>query len=281
MDHTDGRRRGQGPRAQPPTGAIKGKTFAGMIRSGILGAALLCAAVLPAHAESDFTLSGNATFATQYVYRGITNSAENPAVQPEFDLTYKEMFYVGIWGSNVDFGAAPNGQDLASIEIDYYAGITPTVGKWKFDIAAYYDTYPDAFDPDGEFDYFELWTGVTRSFFNDKLSLKLYNYWSPEYFGETGDNDVLELSSEWTFKKVGYFTPKLGGLVGHQWGDLSQGGYDYNYWSVALTLGFNEKPPLELEIRYWDSGDFSGFTCPPSGANACHNLVVGSLKATF
>ena len=53
------------------------------------------------HAESDFTLSGNATFATQYVYRGITNSAENPAVQPEFDLTYKEMLYVGIWGSNV------------------------------------------------------------------------------------------------------------------------------------------------------------------------------------
>jgi hypothetical protein len=56
-----------------------GKRFAGMMRSGILGAAILCAAVLPAHAESDFTLSGNATFATQYVYRGITNSAENPA----------------------------------------------------------------------------------------------------------------------------------------------------------------------------------------------------------
>ena len=233
------------------------------------------------HAASDITISGSAVLTTDYVYRGITNSAENPAVQPEFDLTYKEIFYAGIWGSNVDFGAGPDGKDLASIEIDYWAGITPTLGKWTFDIATYYDTYPNAFDPGGEFDYVEIWTGVSRKLFNDKLELKLYNYWSPEYFGETGNNDVLEFSYEWTFNTVWYFTPKLGGNVGHQWGDLSQGGYDYTYWSVALTLGFNKNPPLELEIRYWDSADFIGFTCASSGVDACRNLVVGSLKATF
>ena len=257
-----------------------GKLFARVMRSGILGAALLGAAALPAYAEIDLTLSGNAAFLTQYVDRGFTNSAEKPAVQPEFDLTYKEIFYAGIWGSSVNFGAGPNGQDLASIEIDYYMGITPKVGKWNFDIATYYVTYPGAFDPGGEFDYVEIWTGVSRNLFNDKLELKLYNYWSPEYFGETGNNDVLEFSSEWTLNKVWYFTPKLSGKVGHQWGNLSEGGYNYTYWSVALTLGFNEKPPLELEIRYWNSADLSGFTCSP-GVNACHNLVVGSLKASF
>ncbi len=257
-----------------------GKIFARVMRSAIWGTALLAAAALPAYAESDITLSGNAVLTTQYVYRGLTNSAEKPAVQPEFDLTYKEIFYAGIWGSNVNYGAGPNGQNLADVEIDYYAGITPTLGKLKFDIAAYYDTYPGAFDPGGEYDYVEIWTGVSRNFLNDKLELKLENYWSPEYFGETGNNDVLEFSYEWTLNKVWCFTPKLGGNVGHQWGDLSQGGYDYTYWSVALTLGFNEKPPLELEIRYWDSADLSGFTCSP-GVNACHNLVVGSLKASF
>jgi uncharacterized protein (TIGR02001 family) len=252
-----------------------------MMRSGGLGAALVWVTAVPAYAGSDITLSGNAAFLTQYVDRGITNSAERPAVQAEFNLTYKEIYYAGIWGSNVDFGAGPNGQDLASIELDYYVGIAPTLGKWSFDIAAYYVAYPGAFDPDGEFNYVEIWTGVSRGFFSDKLELTIYNYWSPEYFGETGDNDVLELTSEWTFNKVGYFTPRLGGKIGHQWGDQSEGGYDYTYWSVALTLGFNEKPALELEIRYWDSFDFNGFTCPPSGVDACNNLVVGSLKATF
>ena len=201
-----------------------GKLFACVMRSGILGAALLGVTALPAYAESDITLTGTAVLATQYVDRGLTNSAEKPAVQPEFDLTYKEIFYAGIWASNVDFGNGPNGQDLADLEIDYYVGITPKLGKWNFDIATYYVTYPGAFDPGGDFDYVEIWTGVSRSLFNDKVELKLYNYWSPEYFGETGNNDVLEFSSEWTLNKVWYFTPKLSGEVGHQWGNLSEGG---------------------------------------------------------
>ena len=175
----------------------------------------------------------------------------------------------------------PNGQDIATLEVDYYLGVTSKLGKWNFDIATYYVAYPGAFDPNGNFDYFELWSGVSRSLFDDKLEIKLYNYWSPDYFGETGNNDVLEFSYAWTFGKVGHITPKLAGNFGHQWGALSEGGYDYTYWSVALKLGFNENPPLELEIRYWDSFDVRGFTCPPSGVDACNNLVVGSLKATF
>lgn len=205
----------------------------------------------------------------------------------------KEIYYAGVWASNVNFGSGPNGQDLASIEIDYYAGITPTLGKWNFDIAAYYVTYPGAFNPGGEFDYVEIWTGVNRSFFNDRLTLTIYNYWAPEYFGETGNNDVLEFSYEWTFNKIGNFTPKLGGNVGHQWGDLGQGGYDYTYWSVALTLGFNENPPFELEVRYWNSVDFNGHL-PVLGRGrmpeSCRGISQGDIldfpkldfpKATF
>ena len=78
-----------------------GTLFVRVMRSGILGASLLWAAALPAYAESDLTLSGSAALLTQYVDRGLTNSAEKPAFQPEFDLTYKEIFYAGIWGSNV------------------------------------------------------------------------------------------------------------------------------------------------------------------------------------
>ena len=255
--------------------------FAKTVLPSILGAALFVALAFPARAESDIAISANANFTTDYVFRGITNSAEKPAVQPGLDLTYKEIFYAGIWGTNVDFGSDPKGQELASIEIDYWVGVAPTLGKWTVDVAAYYYAYPGAFDPDGEFDYLEIWTGVSRTFLNDKLTLKIYNYWSPENFGETGNNDVLELQYEWAFNDVWYFKPKLTGLVGHQWGDKSAGGFDYSYWNVGLVLGFNKKPELELDIRYWDTGDFNGFTCPPSGVNACDERVVASLKATF
>ena len=71
-------------------------------------------------------------------------------MQPEFDLTYG-MFYAGMWGSNTDFGD--------SIEIDYYAGITP---KWR-ELSP--STSPASSTPirafNGEIDYFELKTGAT------------------------------------------------------------------------------------------------------------------------
>ena len=56
----------------------------------------------------------------------------------------------------------------------------------------------------GNFDNFDLWSGVSRSLFDDKLEVKLYNYWSPNYFGETGNNDVIEFGYAWTFGKVGH-----------------------------------------------------------------------------
>ena len=79
----------------------------------------------------------------------------------------------------------------------------------------------------GNFDNFDLWSGVSRSLFDDKLEVKLYNYWSPNYFGETGNNDVIEFGYAWTFGKVGHVTPKLVRNFGHQWGTLSEGGYDH------------------------------------------------------
>ena len=79
----------------------------------------------------------------------------------------------------------------------------------------------------GNFDNFDLWSGVSRSLFDDKLEVKLYNYWSPNYFGETGNNDVIEFGYAWTFGKVGHVTPKFARNFGHQWGTLSEGGYDH------------------------------------------------------
>lgn len=180
-----------------------------MMRSGVFGAVLIVAAALPAHAESDIALSGTAALLTQYVDRGITNSAEKPAVQTEFDLTYKEIFYAGIWASNVNFGTGPNGQNIAILEVDYYVGVTPTLGKWNFDIATYYVSYPGAFDPAGNFDYFEFWSGVSRTLFADKLEVKLYNYWSPNYFGEPATTTCSSSATPGRSAKLDVSRPSL------------------------------------------------------------------------
>src|SRR5438876_7829914 len=121
----------------------------GIIKACVLGAALAAGLATAAQADdTKLTFTGSATITTDYMFRSITNSNQEPAVQPEFDLTYG-MFWAYIWGSNTQFGE--------NIEIDYGAGISP---KWKnitFTIGGLEYTYPGASD----IDYFELKTGAT------------------------------------------------------------------------------------------------------------------------
>jgi uncharacterized protein (TIGR02001 family) len=250
---------------------------AGTLKVCTLSVALIGGLALPAHAQDNqVNLSATATFTTDYVFRGISQTSENPAVQPEFDLTYG-IWYLGMWGSNLDFGGNGRSGDIANIEIDYYGGIAPTWRGISFDIGGIYYTYPGAFDPGGEFDYFELKTGASYTFF-DALTLGLTNYWSPENFGETGNNDVLEVSAEYAFinKWFNFFSPSISGAYGHQWGEGSEGGVDYNYWNVGLTLGFVEN--WSADVRYWDT-DLSG--CQTSGLFSCDARVVGTVSASF
>ncbi len=251
-----------------------------VLKSCMLGAALIGGLALPAHAQDNqLGLSATATFTTDYVFRGISNSAQNPAVQAEFDASYG-IFYIGMWGSNVDFGGStppdPVGIDLATVEIDYYAGIAPTWKDISFDIAFLYYTYPGAFDPGGEFDYYEIKTGASYTFF-EALTLGIANYWTDENFGETGHNDVLELSAEYAFanKWFNFFSPSISGVYGWQWGDSGSGGFDYEYWNAGLTLGFLDN--WSADVRYWDTNLSDNFC----GGPICDARVVGTVSASF
>jgi hypothetical protein len=124
-----------------------------------------------------------------------------------------------------------------------------------------------------------LATGASYTF-GDALTLGVYNYWSPEYSGETGDADAVDLSAEYAFsrKLFNFFSSSVSGGIGWQWFDeLSS---DYTYWNAGLTLGFLEH--WSADVRYWDT-DFSDAGCAALTGfrNTCDARVVGTLKATF
>ena len=67
----------------------RGSFFAGIMKSAVLGAALSRGWQCRPRADPPkLTLSGSATFTTDYMFRSISNTNQDPAVQPEFDLTY-------------------------------------------------------------------------------------------------------------------------------------------------------------------------------------------------
>lgn len=81
-----------------------------------------------------------AAIASDYAFRGISQSAEKPSVsayfEPRYKITPNAELYAGIAGSSIDFPNRP------AAEVDFYGGFRPTFGKLSLDIGAIYYWYP-------------------------------------------------------------------------------------------------------------------------------------------
>ena len=103
----------------------------------VVGASVLLGFTTAASAE----IAGNVSIGTDYVYRGISQTNENPTIQGGFDIASESGFYAGIWGSNVAFAG--------NVEIDLYAGFSGSFTEdFGFDIGVLAYVYPD--DGQGE-----------------------------------------------------------------------------------------------------------------------------------
>jgi uncharacterized protein (TIGR02001 family) len=231
-------------------------------------------------------LSANVALATEYVFRGISQTSEGPSIQGGFDATCG-IFYAGVWASNLDWGVS--GTD---IEIDWYAGIKPKTGRITWDIGVIYYTYPSSTEAFAGFDnnYVELKLGASAEIWKDG-TLSGTVFWSPDYQFETGSVFTFEAGFAQVLPKVGMFTPTFSALVGYQVGDdaayrariTNNGDDNYLYWNAGVTFGFLEK--WSLDLRYWDSnlssqaGNGSAFCNGPT--LQCDERFMATLKFTY
>ena len=118
------------------------------LRMLIVGLGLLLAA--PAGAA----ITGKVTFVSEYVLRGIAQSNEEPAIQGSIDWSHEKGFYLGVWGSNVDFRHIGLTLD-AQAEFDLYGGWAWTGDKgFGVDVGIIHYHYPGEgnLDPLGDSD---------------------------------------------------------------------------------------------------------------------------------
>lgn len=102
--------------------------------------------------EPDYTLSFNVGATTDYRYRGISQTSKKPALQGGLDFAHKNGFYLGAWGSTIDwikddgkaFVLVPGATNAGNtaIEIDVYGGYKGSVSSVNYDVGLLQYWYP-------------------------------------------------------------------------------------------------------------------------------------------
>lgn len=223
-----------------------------------LAAATASVALGGAAMAQEVSLSYNVGIASDYVFRGVSQTNEDPQVFGGVDLGYG-VGYAGVWASNVDFGA-----DDPSVEVDFYAGVKPTVGDVSMDFGVlYYGYSKDKGLTPGKYSYTELKAAVSKPF--GKATLGGAVYFSPEWPGDLSTAVYYEANG--SFPLTDKFS--LSGALGKQ---TIEDAADYTTWNLGVGYALNDK--LTLDVRYWDTSEHDF-------GEIYKSRVAVSLKAAF
>ncbi|MEO3678121.1 TorF family putative porin [Rheinheimera fenheensis] len=123
---------------------------------------------------SELTLSGDVTFASDYAFRGISQTEEAPALQGGLSLSSASGFYASVWGSNVDFLAE------GTLELDVMLGWSGAINDdWSTDVGIMRYGYPNA-EIDGS-NFYELYGSLSYKDLTFGLA------YSDDYYANSGN----------------------------------------------------------------------------------------------
>lgn len=191
----------------------------------VVPAALLLACQ-PLHATNT---SGTIALASDYVFRGISQTNEHAALQAGARVDTDAGLYAAVWASRVDFASAP----AASAEIDYVIGVHRKLGEdWVGDINATGFTYAGA----SELNYLE-W--IATATWRDRRWIML-----------GASKDVFATGHGGVYAQAGMRIPlddvlriELAG--GYYWLDRA---YARDYAHAQATLALLPHPQVELRL---------------------------------
>ncbi|QOY94847.1 hypothetical protein IM543_02805 [Massilia sp. UMI-21] len=105
-----------------------------------LAAALSLAIILPAAAPSAHAqVSGSASLTSDYVWRGSSQTLEDPAVQAGFRYAHASGWYASVWGSSVEFAPALQASSEFDLAFGWAGKIAP---DWALDLYLLRYQYP-------------------------------------------------------------------------------------------------------------------------------------------
>ena len=205
--------------------------------------------------KTGLNLSYNASWSSQYVWRGESQSSKDMSPAIGADLGHSSGFYTGAWTGAITNSAIPS-------EFDWYFGYATEIGSISVDVGDLYYFYPGESD-ETQFNEYYLSLGTDISLYNDiSISPYVYLAYAPKWFGaNTPEVFYSEVGAELPIPE----TPiTISGLLGNV--DVSDCDGDaekanctdsWNYYYI--TVGVGEILGLDTSFTFHSAmGSYSG-----------------------
>jgi uncharacterized protein (TIGR02001 family) len=199
--------------------------------------------------ESAFDLSGEVAVLSDYRFRGVSRSDEDPAAQAMLTLGHVSGLYAGARGTTLKGTDAfrardPGFGDLGDVELDLFAGYGAQLGSgWELDAGAQYYAFLG-----GNGDYVEPYASL--SYLIGPVELTGGAKYAPSQDG-IGNEDMLFLFGQ-VDASIPFRPWSVSAQVGHQdWGRFGS----YWTWSLGVEhqLRLGTLPAARIGLRYVDT----------------------------
>ena len=226
---------------------------------------LLAATMLASTSVTQAEITARNKCDSDYVFRGISQTDNQFAIQGGFDWEHSSGFYLGTWASNVDsdfFGGAKDPQ----IELDLYGGFAGDFGDGGlgYDVGYIRYEYPGG----GSNDTNEIYGALSYGGFTGQV-----NYSDELNFsGDDGDGWYWFAGYDTEFSGVG-LSASIGYSMGDAWDVVTDGSY------VDWSLGaFDTEGCLVNGDAYYDT-NLSNSDCGSS--TLCDTKFIASISKSF
>nr|WP_298728542.1 TorF family putative porin [uncultured Steroidobacter sp.] len=226
---------------------------------------LAAVGLLGAATAANAGVSSTWTLASDYDFRGITQSAQDPAIQGSIDFAADSGWYIGTWGSNVDFGPAD-----VDLEVDVYTGFSgQSEGGLGYDVGLVYYTYPD----ESDYNYFEAYGSISKDWFKGKL------WYSNDFGGDStpGDTPAFYAEVNGAFPLPRNFSLQL--HAGYSFGDYWDNS-NSEYFDYSLGFGYTAGS-FNLGLKWVDGSDLKSADGTPGDVFSSESRVVFTIATTF
>lgn len=163
--------------------------------------------------SAGLTVTVAPTIASDYLFRGISQTRNNWAYQGTVDVQHASGFYIGGFVSNAKF-LANNPYNNTRQEVDALAGYRLALGDVNLDLGYIGYFYPGQEKPPGGVQHNEFHEiAVKANTTIGRVKLLAAGYYSPNYFGRSGDGFYVEGGADVTLP----YEITVAGRLGYQW----------------------------------------------------------------